>query len=149
MADAVGCSVGVVGESKAWKLNRQRLKIARLHGIDPKATKLDEHSVNAAGGSRMRQLHASRQEACDVADEIDQREHVLFGRIGDYLQAHPDATPEEVASAIGCAAVDVERREEVLKQLAAQQARDRREDSDVEAPDKRRGAGQKRVRRRV
>lgn len=148
VAEAVGCSVGVVAESTAWKLNQRRLELARQQGCDPQAIRLDEKTVSAAGGSQRRQLHDHRQRAEDLVDALDAREQELFRRIGEYQGEHPNATPEEVASALGCTAGDVERRQAVLNQLVSEQADDQREDVDVDDPHTKRGARRKWVRRR-
>lgn len=149
IASRVGCSIGVVAESKAWKLNQQRLKITIQQGIDPKAVKLDERAVNAVGGGKMRQLHDSRQQADDINDKLDKAEQVLFQRIGVYETQHPQATPEQAASAIGCTAGDVERRQATLNRLVAEQGEDQLEDVDVEDPGAQRGKRRKWVPKRV
>lgn len=147
--DAVGCSVGVVAESPAWKLNQQRLKIAKQQDVDPKAIKLDEKAINAAGGDRMTQLHDHRRQDDAMVDELDQRGRELSQRIGEYQKDHPDATPQEVASALSCTAGDVECRQTMLSKLAAEQAEDGKEDIDVEDPDAKRGKRRKWVEKQV
>jgi hypothetical protein len=148
-AKGVECSVGVVGESKAWKLNQERLKIARREGIDPGAVKLDERAVNAAGGGMMRQLHYARQQAADIGREIDERDMELFRRIDDYQKDNPDVDPEDVASAVGCTAGDVERRQAALNRLVAEQTEDQKEDVAVEDHNSKRGMRQKWFEKRV
>jgi hypothetical protein len=44
VAAAVECSVGVVAESKAWKLNQERLKYSKQDGVDPKSAQ--QNSLN-------------------------------------------------------------------------------------------------------
>ncbi len=149
VAKKVGCSVGVVAESSAWKLNQQRLKIAKQQGIDPKAVKLDERAVNAVGGGKIRQLHDSRQQADGIVDEIDQREQELFRQIGEYQNDHPAETPEQVARALGCKAGDVESQQATLNRLISEQAEDQKEDIAVDDPNTKRGTRQKWVRKQV
>jgi len=154
VAAAVGCSVGLVAESPAWRANRRRLEIAEKEGRDPKAVKLDVRAVTEVGGSKRGQMHASReaQEAQDA--EIDAREKELFRRIGEYQAKHPDAAPQEVARALGCTAGDVERRQAMLERLLADQAESAEEEDGAEKFGKRKGRpdGENRqrwIRRRV
>lgn len=149
VADKVGCSVGVVGESSAWKLNQERLKIAKLQGMDPRAVKLNEQAVNEAGGGKMRQLHDSRQQADGIDDKLDEAELALFKQIADYETQHPGATPEQVACATGCTAGDVEHRQATLNRLVEEQGDDQLEDLDVEDPGAQRGTRRKWVPKRV
>ena len=148
VAEAVGWSVGVVGESTAWKLNQQRLKIANRDAIDPKAVRLNERTVNAAGGNPRQQKHAAYQNSFDVAGEIDEREQELFRRIDEYQQEHPEATPQEIAAALGCTAGEVECRQAILDRLMAEQTEDHLEDVDVEDPESKRGTRRKWVNKR-
>jgi hypothetical protein len=154
VAAAVGCSVGLVAESAAWRANRRRLEIAEKEGRDPKAVKLDVRAVTEVGGGKQAQMHASReaQEAQDA--EIDAREKELFRRIGEYQAKHPDAAPQEVARALGCTAGDVERRQAMLERLLADQAESAEEEDGAEKFGKRKGRpdGEKRqkwIRRQV
>ena len=149
VSEEVGCSTGVVAESKAWKLNRKRLRVSKLAGTDPKAVKLDERAVNAVGGSRMRQLHDYRRQADGIVDEADQREQELFKRIGEYLNDHPAATPEQVALAVGCTAGDVESRQATLNRLVSEQVGDQQEDIAADDPNTKCGTRQKWVRKQV
>lgn len=149
VAGAVGCSVGVVAESSAWKLNQKRLRIARQQGIDPKAVKLDEKAISAAGGDRMTQLHHHRQQTDATIDELDEQQRELFHRVAEYQKGHPDATDEQVASAVGCTAGDVERRQAELDRLATEQAKSEKEDIDVEDPATKRGKRRKWVEKQV
>lgn len=138
VAAAVGCSVGLVAESKAWRANRRRLEIAEKEGRDPKAVKLDVRAVTEVGGGRRAQMHAFRaaQEAQDA--EIDAREKELFRRIGDYQAEHPDATPQEVARALGCTAGDVERRQAMLERLLAEQSESAEEEGGADGESRQR-----------
>ncbi len=149
VSEAVRCSVGVVAESKAWELNQRRLKIARKLGADPKALRLTEKAVNAAGGSRMTQLHEHGRQTDAMIDELDQREQELNQRIGEYLQTHPGTTAQQVAAALDCTAGDVERRQGILDRLADEQAKDEKEDADVEDPHTKRGKRRKWVKKQV
>jgi len=139
VAAAVGCSVGLVAESPAWRANRRRLEIAEKEGRDPKAVKLDVRAVTEDGGNRQAQMHAFReaQEAQDA--DIDAREKELFRRIGEYQAAHPDAAPQEVARALGCTAGDVERRQAMLERLLAEQSESAEEEDGAEKFGKRKG----------
>jgi len=139
VAAAVGCSVGLVAESKAWRANRRRLQIAAKEGRDPKAVKLDVRAVTEDGGSERVQRHAFReaQEAQDA--EMDAREKELFGRIGEYQAKHPGATPQEVARALGCTVGDVERRQAMLERLLAEQSESAQEETGAERFGKRKG----------
>ena len=128
VAKATGCSVGLVAKSAAWKANQARLKVAAKEGRDPKAVKLDLRTVNVAGGSTQTQKHAAEEDEEALDAKIDQREQDLSWQIGDYLKRHPDATPQEVARAIGCTAGEVERRQAALEQLIADQADNAEED---------------------
>ncbi|UCE61591.1 MAG: hypothetical protein JSU63_07540 [Phycisphaerales bacterium] len=143
VARAVSCSIGVVSESPAWKMNRRRLQDAKRQGIDPTAVKLDEKTVNAVGGSRMTQLHDHRQQADKTDAELDRRDKELFARIGEFEKSHPQATTQQIAAGVGCTAGDVERRQATLNQLAAEQNQDHQEDIDVEDPLAKRGLRRK------
>ncbi|MCH8242448.1 MAG: hypothetical protein IH897_07550 [Planctomycetes bacterium] len=149
VAAAVGCSVGVVVESTAWKLNRKRLKIAKREGIDPKAVKLTEAAVNAAGGGKMRQLHDHRQKAAAIDDQIDEGDRELARRIKEYQRDNPHATTQQVAGALGCSSGDVERRQATLDGLVAEQSADHLEDVDVEDPTTQSGTRRKWTPKRV
>ena len=149
VARKVGCSVGVVAESRAWKLNQRRLKAAKQAGIDPVAVRLNEDAVNAVGGDRMRQTHDHRQQADRITDEVDAREKALFRQIGEYQEGHPDATPEQVAAAVGCTAGEVEFRQITLERLADEQAESDLEDTDVEDDTTRRGKRRSWVEKRI
>jgi len=149
VAEAVGCSVGVVAESPAWKANQDRLKTAKKQGVDPKAVKLDLKAVNVAGGTRSSQKHRADEEREARDAEIDEREKELYKQIRDYQEEYPDATPEQVAKALGCTAGDVERRQAALNSLTAQQAEEEREDKDEPDPNARRGKRRKWVGKRV
>lgn len=143
VAEKVRCSVGVVGESTAWRLNQRRLELARKQGVDPKAVNL---AYQNDGQSQDGMGRRPDGRSADPADEAAEREEELFRRIGEYMRDHPDATPEQVAKALrefGCTAGDVERRQAVLNRLIAQQSNDHQEDIDVEDPDTRRGTRRK------
>ena len=112
---------------------------------------LDDHIVNAAGGSKTRQLHDHRQMTDAIIDEIDQRDHELIRQIGEYQASHSDATPRDVATALrhlGCTVGDVENRQAVLDQLAAEQANDQKVDIDVEDATAKRGTRREWVKKR-
>ena len=128
VATAVGCSVGLVAESAAWKGNRQRLRVAAKEGRDPKAVRLDPRIVNAAGGSVRTQYHASEEDEETIDKEVDRRQQVLAQRIGEYMKQHPEATPQKVAQALGCTAGEVERRQTVLDRLIADQVESAEQD---------------------
>jgi len=128
VSTAVGCSVGVVGESPPWKANRLRLRIAAQEGRDPKAIRSNTEFVNKAGGSARAQSHDSAEDKEAIDEEVDRREQVLAQRIGEYLKQHPDATPREVARALSCTAGEVERRQAALEQLSAGQDESAKED---------------------
>jgi len=152
VAKQVGCSSGLVVQSKAWKLNRDRLAIAKREGIDPKAVKLDEEAVNAAGGSIRRQKHYHKERTEAIDNEIDARDQELGRRIGEYLEDHPGATPQQVASALrdlGCTAGDVERRQAVLEQLMKEQSDDQEEDINSEDSATKRGTHRRWTRKEV
>lgn len=149
IAAAVGCSVGVVAGSAWWKLNQKRLRMARVSGADPKAIALDERAINAAGGSIARQSHDHRQQAATLDDEIDAREQELVRQIGEYQRAHCNATPQQIAAALGCSAGDVERRQASLSQLIAEQSDDHEEDIDVDDATANRGKRRKWHRKQV
>jgi hypothetical protein len=128
VATAVGCSVGLVAESAAWKANRQRLRVAAKEGRDPKAVRLDPRIVTAAGGSVRTQYHAAEEDEEAIDKEVDRRQQALAERIGEYLKEHPEATPQEVAQALGCTAGEVERRQTVLNRLIADQVESAEQD---------------------
>ncbi len=131
VASAVGCSVGTVAESPAWRENQKRLKQAKLERRDPKAIKLDERAckgLNAAGLDPGRQKSEARRQEEAHDKEIDERERALHERIGEYQKGHPDATSQEVAKAVGCTAGEVERRAATLEQLAKEQTESARKD---------------------
>jgi hypothetical protein len=142
VADAVKCSEGLVAESPAWRVTRERLKTARREGKDPKAVKLDLKAVNLAGGTKDSQVHRQREEQETRDVEVDARERELFRRIGEYQKANPTKSAHEVASALKCTAGDVERRQAMIDRLKAEQQKNARED--VNEPD----LGTKRGRRR-
>ncbi len=148
VAEKVGCSVGVVGESTAWKLNQRRLELARKQGVDPKAIDLTYQK----GGEWQDGIELLPDDrSADPSDLAAEREQELFRRIGEYAQDHPDATPEQVARALrefGCTAGDVERRQAELNRLIAQQSDDHQEDIDVEDPDTKHGTRRKWVQKR-
>ena len=135
VANAVGCSVGVVAESAAWKANRIRLRTAEKEGRDPKAVELDVKTVSEAGGRLEAQRHEAegRQQALD--DEMDQRERELFKQIDEYQKEHPDTTLQQIAAAIGCTAGDIERRQAMLDKLTAEQDASAKEDAGGRLPD--------------
>ncbi|HUT58107.1 MAG TPA: hypothetical protein VNA25_09695 [Phycisphaerae bacterium] len=154
VAEATGCSVGLVAESAAWKANQDRLKVAAKEGRDPKAVKLDLRTVNAAGGNIQTQKHAAEEDEEALDTEIDKREQDLGRQIGDYLKHHPDATPQEVARALCCTAGEVELRQAALEQLIADQAENAEEDGGGKYIEKKEGLPQdgkppKRFRKRV
>lgn len=149
VAAAVECSIGVVAESRAWTLNQERLKGAKKAGVDPKAIRLDEKAVNAAGASPSRQLRDHKQQAEALDDEIDGRDRALNERIGKYLKDNPGATPNKVAREVGCTAQDVERRQAELERLVAEQSDDRKEDVEVEDPTTKSGRRQKWAEKRL
>lgn len=128
VARAVGCSVGLVAGSAAWKANRQRLHVAAREGRDPKAIRLDTRIVNEAGGSTRAQYHASEGDEETIDEEVDRQEQVLTQRIGEYLKQHPKATPQEIAQTVGCTAGEVERRQTVFNRLVAEQIESAEED---------------------
>ena len=142
VATAVGCSVGLVAESAAWKANHQRLRVAAKEGRDPKAVRLDPRIVNEAGGSARTQYHASEEDEGAIDEEVDRREQVLAQRIGEYLKQHPEATPQEVAQALGCTAGEVERRQAVLNRLIADQTESTDEDGGGKYIEKKEGRPQ-------
>jgi hypothetical protein len=130
VAHAVGCSTGLVGESSAWKLNQQRLKTAKKQGIDPIGVKLNEYAVNGAGASPSTQLHRHQEQTTAADAKFDDEEKVLFKRIGDFQNQHPDGTLQETAACLNCTSGDVERRQAMVNRLTAQQADSQKEDSD-------------------
>jgi hypothetical protein len=146
VAKTVECSVGVVADSKAWKLNQERLKIAKQQGIDPKAVDL-AYRQGSEWKDGMSLIPDDR--SAGPADVADRREQELFERISEYQKAHPDATPEQVASAVGCTAGEVERRQASLDRLAAEQAQDHLEDVDLEDPNTQRRTRREWVSKRV
>ncbi|MBI5865873.1 MAG: hypothetical protein HZB38_15500 [Planctomycetes bacterium] len=148
VAEKVGCSVGVVAESEAWKRNQTRLDGARKLGVDPKAVDL---GYRQGGEWKDGTELIPDERSADPADMAAEREEELFRRIGEYEKDHPDATPEQVARALrdfGCTAGDVERRQAVLNRLIAQQSDDHQEDVDVEDPDTKSGKRRKWVPKR-
>jgi hypothetical protein len=147
VSNEVGGSVGVVAESKAWKLNQKRLKLAKAERIDPKAIPLNERAINAAGGDKMAQLHESRRQQDEAIDDIDAREQELFQRIGDFERANPGASPEETAKAMGCTAGDVERRQMMLTRLVKEQTESALEEQVVEDETAKGGKRQKWVKK--
>jgi len=149
VSDEVGCSVGVVGESKWWKLNQMRLEIARSAGVDPIAIKLDEHVVNEAGAGVGKQQRDHRETAAATDDAIDARERELYARIGQYERDHKNATAEQTASAVGCTTAEVQQRQTVLDQLRAEQTDSELEDVDVLDDSTKRGSKRKWVEKRV
>ncbi len=125
----IGCSIGLVSESPAWKANRLRLQDAKNRNCDPIALPLEDYI--SAGGSKpnsQRYAHRAAQESRD--DELDAQEKELFGRIGNFVKANPEATDQEAAAALGCTAGDVERRQATLDQLAQEQVESAREDTE-------------------
>lgn len=127
VAKAVGCSVGVVAESKAWDLNQRRLNISKKAGIDPVAVKLDERVVSQAGGSAAAQRRRAREEEAHVHGAIDERASETYGRIGKYEAEHPEASIAEIAQAVGCTVREVKAQRALLNQLVGEQAEDQRE----------------------
>ena len=142
----IGFSVGVVAESRIWKLNQERLKVARQLNIDPTAIPLNEKAINEAGGKALNQFHDHKDEQETHDGEIDAREKELFELIGQYLNEHPDPTPQEAAKACDCTAADIERyqswRQVELNRLTAEQAESEKEDIEVPDPDAKRGKRQ-------
>ena len=97
VAQTVGCSTGVVAESKAWKLNQTRLRMAKKQGVDPVAIRLDEKTISEAGRDPTTQGHDHdiRQEVTD--DLIDQQTREIDAKVGGYRQKYPDASVEEIS----------------------------------------------------
>jgi hypothetical protein len=143
VADAIGCSKGVVIESPAWKANRKRLADAKQSGRDPIALPLVDY-LAPGGANDQSQMHAHKrlQEAQD--EEIDDREKALNQRIAEYEAQHPDDDAQSVAKAVGCTAGEVERRRAALANLTAEQAECQKEDSDDPS-----GKAPKPIRKRV
>jgi len=139
VAAAVGCSVGLVANSPAWRANQCRLKTAEKEGRDPKAVEIDLGTVTKAGGSHRAQMHAFREAQGAQDAEIDAREKELFRQIEEYQAKHPDAAPQEIARALGCTAGDVERRQALLEQLLAEQCESAEEEDGAERFGKRKG----------
>jgi hypothetical protein len=137
----------VVSESRAWKLNRERLRTSQIQGIDPKAIKLGRKKKDGEWQDATKLI--PDEFATDPADEAEAREEELNRRIDEYVRNHPDAPPERVASEVGCTAREVECRRAVLDRLAAEQKRDALEDIEVEDPGTFRGKRQKWVDRQV
>ncbi len=134
VAAAVRCGVGTVGESRAWKLNQMRLKMAKEQGVDPKAIPLNEKVVDESGASKRAQKRCADEQFNAMADEIDARELELNQRIGEWEKAHPADTPEQIAQGAGCTPGEVERRQAELVRLAAEQAGSAREEIAEEHP---------------
>ena len=128
VSEAVGCSIGVVAESGAWKANQLRLRIAAKEGRDPKAVRLSPQVTTAAGADIETQRHAWEEDEAALDEKINSRQQALAEKIGEYLKEHPDAKPQAVAQAVGCTAGEVERRQIVLNRLMAQQAESAEED---------------------
>lgn len=149
VADAVGCSTGVVGESPAWRLNQKRLKIAKKERRDPKAIPLDIKAVTTAGGRRHTQQHVHEEAESAIDEAIDRREKDLFGQIGAYYREHREATPVEAAEEVGCTRADVERWQAEIGRLTREQAESELEDTDTEDPDAKRGKRRKWVDKQV
>ncbi len=128
VAVAAGCSVGVVCMSPAWKANRKRLRAAKElkaksgKSVDPIALDLQDYLTDAgdAPAAQLRE-HRRAQEAIDA--EIDQRDRELYRQIAEYERQHPNATPQQVARALGCTAGDVERRRLWIDRLTREQPR--------------------------
>lgn len=131
-AHAVGCSIGVVAESSAWKLNQERLSKAKIQGTDPIAVKLDERSINELGGSTSRMPHDHRRAIEATNADLDEKEGELFKLIGEYENAHPGASREEIMAKTGCSAGDIERRNAILNRLAKEQQESKSEDEDTD-----------------
>jgi len=148
-ADAVRCSVGLVAESKAWKLNQRRLSEATISGCDPMAVSLNLESVNASGYAHGKQVRESREEAEAIDDEIDERQQELNTLIGEYEKANPSATTQEVARAVGCTSGVVESRNAAIKRLASEQEACSREDSPANGPATDHDTPPKQVRKQV
>jgi len=142
---AVGCSVGMVAKSPAWKANQVRLKQAMKQGKEIMALPLSDY-LTASGDDDQRQNRDHKETQAALDDALDEQERETNRKIGEYKSAHPEADDEEVASAVGCTAREVERREAVLLSLAKEQRDSQREDDPpADDPQKPR----KRVRKRV
>ncbi len=135
VAKHVGCSTGLVAESNAWRLNRERLSIAEREGIDPRAVKLTVAAITEAGGSSRRQAHASKVTADDLDESLDRQDDELMRLIGERRKAHPKESLQAAASAVGCEPADVKRYDEALKRLMAEQEASAAEDSVIPGPD--------------
>lgn len=125
----IGCSIGLVAESPAWKANQLRLLDAKNRNCDPIALPLEEY-LSAGGSSPISQRHSYRAAHESRDDELDAQEKVLFARISEFFKSNPEATDHEAAAAIGCTARDVERRQAILDRLTREQAESEREDTE-------------------
>jgi len=123
VAEAAGCSVGLVSESWAWKANRARLRQARVEAKDPIAISLKDY-LTKVGDSPASQRRAATDAQTDRDDKIDQRESELFALIGEVRQRKPDAPVQAVAKEVDCMARDVERYDSQLARLQAEQNAD-------------------------
>lgn len=139
VAEEVGCSIGVVAESKAWALNQFRLRTSKKVGIDPAAVRLDERAVNHAGGSAAAQIRRAREEEAHVHGTLDEDDRTMetYGRIGEYERQHPKASLSEIAEAAGCTISEVQAHRTLLEQLVSEQVEDQREDEPPLGRDKR------------
>ncbi|MGE5612380.1 MAG: hypothetical protein ACM359_24245 [Bacillota bacterium] len=110
LAAEVRCSTGTVHNSQWWKLNQQRLRLAKKQGIDPIAVPLSEEAlerINTDGNSHRTQLHAERERNKVQDDLIDERDALQQSKITNYLERYPDASEEEVARECNCHVQDV------------------------------------------
>ena len=74
--EAVGCSAGLVCESKAWKINQERLRLAQMSGVDPSAVKLNEKAISAAGENPRTQKHEHKAQAAALDEELDRQAEI-------------------------------------------------------------------------
>ncbi len=134
IASEIGCSKGLVVESQAWRANQRRLRVAKElkaktgRDIAPLALDLQDF-LNRAGDNPYSQLHEHRRAQEAIDDAIDRRDRELYRQIAEYERQHPNATPHEVARAVGCMAGDVERRRLQLNRLVQEQTASDREDN--------------------
>ena len=127
VAEAVGCSTGIVGEAPGWKANQRRLRDAKARGKKPTELPLKDYLTEAGDNAAAQRRHHKEQEAA-LDDNIELREKELFQRIGEYEKQHPEASQDDVATGVGCSLNDVRRRKTILDRLQAEQTESQRQD---------------------
>ena len=150
VSQAVGCSVGVVAESSAWKVNMHIRSMMRPQAGAPNAVSFNDVVMNANGWDPNSQFKRFREIQSEIDDQIDDRLMEESAVTKCRAMAHGSEAPLRTNShGVGRKRMKAANREAELAKLVEEQKQDQLEDDAPNIPGSQYGRGRKRVKKRV